>query len=102
MSRLFAVILVMLSFGALASEGTEVELGVVCFPFKTLQSELKKFGEEPMVIGKRSGMNSTYTVVYVNKDTGSYTIVEMDNEAGCVISLGDNVMYRFPKTSSSL
>lgn len=100
MSRLFVAFLVLLCVNASANEGVEAKTSVVCYPNSILLKHLKKFGEEPMVIGKRDGMEDTVTVVYVNKDTGTYTIVEMDTEAGCVISLGEKIKYRFPNSLS--
>lgn len=80
-----------------------VEKQIVCFPIKTLLKDLKvKYGEELMIVGQSSEMSNVVTAVYVNRETGTYTVIEMDDEAGCVISLGDKVHYRFPKIGLTL
>ena len=73
---------------------------VVCFPVKTLMAELKKYGEEVMVIGRNSSLEDVIVSVFVSQETATFTIVEMDREIGCVISMGDKVHYRFPRKSS--
>lgn len=81
----------------------KVDKEVICFPVKSLLKDLKdKYGEELMIIGKHSAMDDVVTAVYINRETGTYTIIEMDNEAACVISLGTDVHYRFPKLGLSL
>ncbi len=105
MRRLFVVFLVLCSSAFAdesADEGVEAPTTVVCFPTKVLLSKLKNFGEEPLFIGKSLTMPKTATMVYVNKNTGSYTIIEIDKEAGCVISLGTKGHYRFPRLKESL
>lgn len=96
MRRLFCAFLVLFSSYTFAADGVKVEVDIVCYPLETMLKMLKKFGEEPMLIGKRFGMDKVATVVYLNKETGAYTIVEMDAEAGCVISLGKDAFVRYP------
>ena len=80
-----------------------VDKQVICFPIKNLLKDLKdKYGEEPMIFGQHSAMDDVVTAVYINKDTGTYTVIEMDDEAGCIVSLGTNVRYRFPKLGLTL
>lgn len=56
----------------------------------------EKYGEEPMVMGVEGTMEDVGMGVYINRETGSYTVVEFDREAACVLSFGKNVRYRFP------
>jgi len=81
----------------------ETEKKIVCFPAKTLLKDLKdKYGEEPMILGITTNMDDVAMGVYINKETGSYTVIEFDTEAACVVSIGKNIRYRFPKSQSML
>lgn len=86
-----------------AQKPVETNKKIVCFPVKVLMKDLKdKYGEEPMVMGTTSNMSEVAMALYLNKETGSYTIIEFDTEAACVISVGKDVRYRFPKTGTML
>lgn len=101
MGKLLATVLLCFVFSANA-QGVKVDRGILCFPIKPLIKDLKeKYREEPMIIGKTTGVDGVVTAVYVNLETGSYTIIEMDDEAGCVISVGTKVHYRLPKFGPS-
>jgi hypothetical protein len=77
---------------------TLVRVDVYCFKLDALKKEIeKKYGEDPIVIGKSSLEEGTATVVYVSQQTGTYTIIESDGEVGCVLATGTNVRYRMPK-----
>ena len=105
MSRLLLAFLLLSCSTAFAQNGVKVDIVAVCYTKKTLEEKLKKFGEEPMMIGKRylSGEETgVATVVYINRSTGTYTIVETDNTASCVISMGTDIMYRYPKSQSQV
>ena len=86
-----------------AQKPVETNKKIVCFPVNVLLKDLKeKYGEEPMVIGVTSNMNEVAMGLYINKETGSYTVIELDAEAACVISVGKDVRYRFPKLGTML
>ena len=90
----------LLAIVAIAANAEPVKANkpVYCFPIKTLISNLKNsYGEEPMVMGKHSVMKDVGVSLYVNTQTGTFTMLEFDNEAGCVISSGTDLRYRFPK-----
>lgn len=97
LKNLTAFILVFLCSVSWAQKPVETTKKVVCFPLKVLMKDLKeKYGEEPMVMGVEGTMEDVGMGVYINKETGSYTVVEFDREAACVLSIGKNVRYRFP------
>jgi hypothetical protein len=105
MLKLF--IAAILALSAVCASATDkpvkVDKEILCFPVKGLLKDLKdKYGEELMVIGKHSVMEDVVTAVYINRETGTYTIIEMDYEAACVISIGTDVHYRSPKLGLSL
>lgn len=84
-------------------KAVKTEKSIVCFPIKTLLKDLNdKYGEEPMVVGVEGTMDDVAMALYINRETGSYTVIEFDNEAGCIISVGRNVRYRFPKVNNVL
>ena len=59
----------------------------ICGPFveivQTLNNE--EFGEKPVWIGRGEGVN---TVLLVNPDRTSWTVVMYQNEVGCVVGAG--------------
>jgi hypothetical protein len=98
---LIAVLIACSSFAQVPKKGVKVEKAVVCFPLKVLLDDLKiKYKEEPMIIGMTGTLEDVAMAVYINKETGSYTVIEFDEEAGCILSVGDRVRYRFPKLGS--
>lgn len=102
MSKLLVSILLVLST-AVHANAVVAEKPIMCFDTKTFLKQIKeKYGEEPMIIGKTSGVSGVVTSVYINKETGSFTIAEIDKEAACVISVGTEVRYRYPKPNLSL
>lgn len=98
MTKFLVAIALFVSMTAHA-QAVKTEKPVMCFPIKTLLKDLKnKYKEEPMIVGKTSGVDKVVTAFYINLETGSYTVIEMDDEAGCVISVGTEVHYRLPKS----
>lgn len=69
-----------------------------CFKLETLVKQLKdKFGEEPIFLGKSELDANTMTMMFVNQEKGTYTIVGMDKNVGCVYDTGNNIKYRVPR-----
>jgi hypothetical protein len=100
---LIALTLAVLCITASAQKPIESSKKVVCYPLNVMLKDLKdKYGEEPMVMGIEGTMADVGMGLYINKDTGSYTVIEFDKEAACVISVGKNVRYRFPKQGLAL
>jgi hypothetical protein len=100
---LIALTLAVLCITASAQKPVESSKKVLCFPLNVMLKDLKdKYGEEPMVMGIEGTMADVGMGLYINKDTGSYTVIEFDKEAACVISVGKNVRYRFPKQGLAL
>jgi hypothetical protein len=99
---LVAVLIACSSYAEVPKKGIKVEKSVTCFPIKVLLDNLKKkYQEEPMIFGMSSTMEDVVMGVYINRDNGSYTVIEFDEEVGCIVSVGDRVRYRFPKLGSS-
>jgi hypothetical protein len=99
---LVAGIVLTMSLVATADQPVVSSKKIVCFPLKQLIKDIKeKYGEEPMILGITEYTTDIGMGVYVNRETGSYTVIEFDNEAGCIISVGQKIRYRFPKNALS-
>lgn len=76
----------------------KIKREITCFPIDTLLSGLKdQYGEEPMVMGLVNKEKGVGMGLYLNKETGTYTVIEFTKGAGCILSTGDSISYRFPK-----
>ena len=96
------IIAAALALAATTSGATDkpvrADKSIVCYPIKPFLKDIKnKYGEEAMIIGEEGTMEQVGMAVYINKESGSYTVIEFDKEAACVLSVGKNVRYRFPK-----
>ena len=79
--------------------GTKINKPVLCFPLKSLLDDItNNYQEEAMIMGVNGYLNGIGMAVYVNRETGSYTIIEFDSEIACVLSTGGELHYRFPTT----
>jgi hypothetical protein len=75
----------------------KIKREITCFPINSLIASLKdRYGEEPMVMGLVDKTRGIGTGLYINKETGTYTVIEFTRGAGCILSTGENVSYRFP------
>lgn len=98
MKQLLLAPILMLSLCTFA-QGVKADKEVLCFPLKSFLKEIKeKYKEEPTIIGKTAGLDGVVTVWYINTQNGNFTVVEMDDEAACVISVGTKSHYRLPKS----
>jgi hypothetical protein len=73
---------------------------IVCVSVKKAMADLKdKYGEEPIVMGNVTNMDDVKMAVFINPDTGSFTVLEFDDAAACVVSVGKDARYRTPKAN---
>jgi hypothetical protein len=92
------LILFLLLTNAHAKERTVITTKVTCFKLEKLVDQLKdNYGEEPIFMGKSELENNTVTMMFVNQNTGSYTVVGMGKDVGCVLDTGNKMQYRMPK-----
>jgi hypothetical protein len=99
--RVLAAFLLLLSLTAYSKEKnhTIISTDIHCFKLETILKELKSsYGEEPIFVGKSSLEDGVITAVYVNQFTGSYTVLETSPKIGCVLSTGNDMRYRMPKS----
>lgn len=103
MRTILAILLLCTAFAhAAAPEKTIIKMDLYCFKSEVLISDLKNnHGEEPIVMGKSVLEEGITTMVFVNQNTGSYTVVGMGHGIGCVYDTGNKVKYRFPKAMES-
>jgi len=105
LSKSMNKLLLLLSFGLTTAyaAGVQSVKPVVCFESVQFHKVITTvYKQEPMVVGKTSDIKQTKTIVYLNKGTGEFTVVEMDDEAACILSRGTEVHYRFPKLGTPL
>ena len=50
-----------------------------------------------MFIGDSSEEEGVKTAVFVSQRNNTYTVIQFDNATACILSVGSNVKYRFPK-----
>lgn len=98
MNRLL-LFLSLIPFLVNAQEGhIVIQTEVHCFLYKSAIESIKnKYGEEPIFVGKSSMDSGTVTMMLVNQETGSYTILTTDRRIACLLDLGDQVIYRIPR-----
>lgn len=66
----------------------EVEKSVICGPLKDFITGLSKdFKEYPVFLGADGKDDSKYSL-FVNKDTGSWTIIQFNKTIACLLGTG--------------
>lgn len=70
-------------------EFRQIPKTVICGPFETILKGLtdKDIDEKPIWVGQDESKNSSY-IVFVNKTTGAFTIVQLGKEIGCILGIG--------------
>ena len=106
MRRLLSLI-ILVPLLALSKDNTTnghviVDAEVHCFTYKSLIKDLKeKYHEDPVFAGESGFEAQTSTVVFINQETGSYTIITTDQKIACILDVGDSARYRLPKALHS-
>ena len=102
--RYLIAFLLLLSLTATARDRVYRDHSVVptdihCFKLNLLLKELREnFGEEPIFVGKSEQTQKSTTMMFVNQETGSYTVIGVKKEMGCILDTGGEVRYRMPKS----
>lgn len=98
MRRLTVALTLFLVQLAYAKERIAIPTNIYCFKAEVLLKDLKDdYGEEPIVIGKSDIDKDATTMMFVNQQTGSFTVITVGNGIGCVLDTGNTVRYRMPK-----
>jgi hypothetical protein len=63
-----------------------------------LESLKQAYGEELIVLGDSTQEQGVKTGVFINLETGTYTILDFNKDVACVLAVGKNVTLRVPKT----
>ena len=67
---------------------------VICVPTPMLLNEIQQtYKEKAIVIGEHGTLENVVTAVFANLEAGTYTVVEMDKNMGCIISVGGNLKF---------
>lgn len=77
-----------------AEESFELKKVVACTDTATLLSSISnsKWKERPMWVGKASESSVS---LFVNNETKSWTIIQFNNEIGCILEVGTNSQVFF-------
>ena len=98
MRRLTIALTLFLVQTAYAKDRIVIPTEIHCFKAEVLIKELLDvYSEEPIIIGKSELDKDATTMVFVNQQTGSYTIVNTGKGIACVLDTGNTVKYRMPK-----
>jgi len=101
--RRLALSLLLLSFQAFAEDHVVVSTDVHCFKKDIIYKQLRdRFEEQPVFMGKSAIEEQVSTVLYVNQQTGTYTLLQVGSGVACVLDTGNNMRYRLPKTLEKL
>lgn len=96
--RLLLICLLLLTSPAFARDHIVLPMELHCFKADILIKQLRDgYGEDPIFVGKSELDGDAVTMMFVNQQTGSYTVVAMGKVIGCVLDTGNNVRYRMPK-----
>ena len=94
----YFIILMLLCVPVYAKDSIVITTQIHCFKLEILLKQLRdNYGEEPIFIGSSSLDADATTMMFINQQTGSYTVVGMGKNIGCVFDTGNNVRYRMPK-----
>lgn len=97
MKRILALLL-FFSVLAQADEPVVIDKKVVCNWTKPLLENLaKKHGEEPVWLGQ-GNEQGRYTL-FVNPNTGAWTLVQFNREVACVIGAGESHQVITPRST---
>jgi hypothetical protein len=96
--RRLAILLLLLGTQVLADDHVVVSTEVHCFKKDILYRQLRdQFEEQPVFIGKSHLEEEVSTILYVNQQTGTYTLVQTGNGIACILDTGNNMRYRIPR-----
>jgi hypothetical protein len=91
MRKLMLLALIGLNLPAQASDWFDTQKPVTCGPFREIVQNLtqEKYREAPIWIGQ-SSVDTTQFSLFVNKDTGGWTLIQYARVTGCVIGVGQS------------
>ena len=87
------IFLTYLAFSAALAQGT-TKKEVYCDKTETIISTLKSndYKEEPVWLGKSEESLSNFTL-FVNNENKSWTIIQFNKDAACVLGSGTNAVF---------
>jgi len=96
--RYFALLLTMFALLAVADDHVVVSNDIHCFKQEVIIGQLRtQFNEEPIVVGKSGIEKGATLMIYVNQQTGTFTVLTVGSGVACVLDAGDNIRYRMPR-----
>jgi len=96
--RCLALLLTMFALSAQADDHVIVTNDIHCFKKEVIIGQLREqFEEEPIFVGKSGIEQGATLVIYVNQQTGTYTVLTTGSGVACVLDAGNNIRYRMPR-----
>jgi len=96
--RYVALLLTMFALSAVADDHVVVSNDIHCFKQEVIIGQLRtQFNEEPIVVGKSGIEKGATLMIYVNQQTGTFTVLTVGSGVACVLDAGDNIRYRMPR-----
>lgn len=91
MTKLTCLVLLCLALPAQASEWFDSDKPVTCGPFREIVQTLtlEQYKESPIWIGQSSADRTQFSL-FVNSNTGTWTLVQYGQITGCIIGVGKN------------
>jgi hypothetical protein len=87
---------------SIANAQVTVQKPIICVPAQQLVGELQtQYHEKPILIGEHGTLENVATVVFANLEAGTYTVVEIDKNIGCIISVGGNLKFNISEPLKS-
>ena len=91
MQKLMLLVLLGLSLPVQANDWFDSQKPVTCGPFREIVQNLiqEKYRETPIWIGQSSA-DTTQFSLFINKDSGGWTLIQYARVTGCIIGVGQS------------
>ena len=89
------LLLALVPLVSMAQEPVVAKFKAICWPYKEFIEQIEDFKEEPIILGLKDikrELPSFYSILH-NKDTGNFTIVQFDENIGCILGVGKNMKF---------
>ena len=91
MKKLMLLCLLWAALPVQAQQWTQLQNTVSCGPFRDIVRVLTqaRYSELPLWVGQ-SGRDATSFTLFLNADSGGWTLLQYYGETACVLGMGDN------------
>jgi len=90
MKKLMLLCLLVLAPFVQAQQWTQLQTTVSCGPFRDIVKVLTqaRYNEMPLWVGQ-SGRDATSFTLFLNADSGGWTLLQYYGETACILGMGD-------------